>query len=89
MAARASVKMAARASVKMAAGASVKVAAGASCQKAVLRGIPPPAVSMLALARLFSCPLARDGGYMRRAMAAPEKQLSPPMKLKKINDVDF
>ena len=33
-----------------------------------MRGIPLP--------ELFSCPLARDGGYMRPRMAVPERQPS-------------
>ena len=57
-----------------------------------MRGIPPPAVSMLVpqkraleqLARLFQCPARgsghwsspRDGGYMRPGMAVPERQPS-------------
>ena len=62
-----------------------------------MRGIPPPAVSMLALARLFSCPARgsghwsspRDGGYMRRAMAVPERQPSLHEGLKEIEMLIF
>ena len=46
-----------------------------------MRGIPPH--------ELFSCPLARDGGYMRRAMAVPERQLSLHAKIERNRNVDF
>ena len=37
----------------------------------------------------FFMPLARDGGYMRRAMAAPERQPSLHERLKEINNAGF
>ena len=54
-----------------------------------MRGIPPH--------ELFECPSResghqnspRDGGYMRRAMAVPERQPALHERLKEINYADF
>ena len=54
-----------------------------------MRGIPPH--------ELFQCPSresghwsrSRDGGYMRRAMAVPERQLSLHAKIERNRNVDF